>query len=225
VAARRRTELLPLLLTSGGFFDWMFLQLKEVLMLMTFISALIALLTLFALWQVCLAFKGSICLMAAALWAALRRASFTDTRTHSHVHAHQSQSAEKESSADIFHRLSCEAVVYSTQPYVSVLHHASTFAQDGVLYRTTADPYSRRSYIERLQLIGEQVVHVVCLYLDGCESSTEVGAIQFPAIQTDVAVMRMRIEDIASAGPYLSFRDANGRNLETRLPKEVRGHA
>lgn len=126
---------------------------------------------------------------------------------------------------DDFSRLTREAMIYATQPNVSVMHHVASFPQSQVLIRTTADTYGHRSYVERLQLIGGQVVHVVCLYLDGAETPSEVGSLQFPAELTGVSVLKVRIEDIVSAGPFLSFRDSSGRIRETRLPMEIRHHA
>jgi hypothetical protein len=164
-------------------------------------------------------------LMIAALSAALRRARLTGTRPWHHNHAIRAQIASAAPPIDDFKRLTCEAMVYATQPNVSVMHHVAAWPQDQVLIRTTADPYGRRTYIERLQLIGGQVVHVVCLYLDGAETPTEVGSLQFPAEQTGISVLRVRIEDIVSAGPFLSFRDYDGRIREARLPKDVRHHA
>lgn len=138
------------------------------------------------------------------------------------IRAHE---ARAKASLEIFHRLARDAMVYASRPRVTVMYHVASWPDEPVLIRTTADPFQRRSYVESQRVVAGEVVQTACLYLDGAEAPAEVGAARFPAEQTNVYVLKMRIEDIVREGIFLSFHDQTGRIRESRLPARTKHHA
>lgn len=137
----------------------------------------------------------------------------------------RAQEARAKASLETFHRLARDAMVYANWPRVTVMYHVASWPDDPVLVRTTADPFGRRAYVESQRIVAGQAVQTACLYLDGSEAPAEVGAAQYPAEQTNVYVLKTRIEDIVRQGAFLSFRDPAGRSRETRLPSHTKHHA
>lgn len=193
-------------------------------MLKTVLSIAIVLAFAALLWLYRQVFSAA-SLMIAALSAALRRARLTGAMPWHHNHSVRAQIALAQASPDAFDRLTREAMLYANWPGVTVMYHVAAWPEDPMLVRTTADPYGKRAYVETLRLIGDKVVHLVCLHLDGAQTPVEVGTLECPAEQTNVYVLRARIEDIVREGVFLSVRDHAGRVRETRLPKEVMHHA
>jgi len=194
-------------------------------MLKLILACTLVLAVAWSLRRLCRALSSGVSILIAALSGMPRRSRASGAVQWQRDHAVLAEIASAEPPSDDFYRLTCEALVYAARPHVTVMHQVACWPEDPVLIRTTADPYGRRTYVETLRLIAGQMVHVVCLTLDGADAPAEVGRVQFPAEQIQVGVLRCRIEDIASAGAFLRYHDRAGRICETRLPRQVKHHA